>query len=160
MKCLLLKPAQQACFITSCAFGDTLPGSHCLYHHGTVQVKRNETSINIQELSFRFFENIYFLLVQSVLQEIVKTTSCRPPCSYTEYRFDKKPSVFGENNVTRELVLWLSTPYMLLETEQYLYPFKSLVADVGGILGLFLGFSLMTVWDIIDMFTVLVHNNM
>ena len=46
-----------------------------------------------------------------------------------------------------ELIFWLVTPYVLLETEQYLYPFKSLVADVGGTLGLFLGFSIMSLWE-------------
>ena len=78
-------------------------------------------------------------MAQSVLQEIVEITSCPPPWSYTEYRFETPPDDFGRNNATMEMILWLSTPYVLLETEQYLYPFKSLVADVEGTLGLFHG---------------------
>ena len=95
-------------------------------------------------------------MAQSVLQKIVEITSCPPPCSYTEYRFEKTPEDFGRNNATLELILWLVTPYVLLETEQYLYPFKSLVADVGGTLGLFLGFSIMTLWDYVDILIVIV----
>ena len=34
-----------------------------------------------------------------------------------------------------------------VETEQLIYPWQSLVAEFGGSLGLFLGFSLMTIWD-------------
>ena len=62
----------------------------------------------------------------------------------------------GPNNATRELILWMISPYVLLETEQYLYPFKSLVADVGGTLGLFLGFSLMTLWEYVEILVILV----
>ena len=34
-----------------------------------------------------------------------------------------------------------------IETEELIYPWQSLVAEFGGALGLFLGFSFMTVWD-------------
>ena len=95
-------------------------------------------------------------MAQSVLQEIVEITSCPPPCSYTEYRFETPPNDFGRNNATMELILWLSTPYVLLETEQYLYPFKSLVADVGGTLGLFLGFSIMSLWEYVEILIAIV----
>ena len=35
----------------------------------------------------------------------------------------------------------------MMEKEQLIYPLTSLVAEFGGTLGLFLGFSFMTVWD-------------
>ena len=116
--------------------------------------------ITIKQLCFRFFENKYFSMAQSVLQEIVETTSCPPPCYYTEYRFEKVPSDFGHNNATHELILWMTTPYVLMETEQYLYPFKSLVADVGGTLGLFLGFSILSLWEYVEILMMLVRKIM
>ena len=36
-----------------------------------------------------------------------------------------------------------------IETEELIYPWQSLVAEFGGALGLFLGFSLMTIWDFV-----------
>ena len=36
-----------------------------------------------------------------------------------------------------------------VETEELIYPWQSLVAEFGGALGLFLGFSFMTVWDFV-----------
>ena len=34
-----------------------------------------------------------------------------------------------------------------VETEELIYPWQSFLAEFGGALGLFLGFSFMTVWD-------------
>ena len=114
----------------------------------------------MMHLCFRSFENKYFSILQSVLQEITEITNCLPPCSYTEYRFETPPDDFGRNKATHEMIMWLSTPYVLLETEQYLYPFKSLVADVGGTLGLFLGLSLMSLWEYVEILIMLVRKIM
>ena len=39
------------------------------------------------------------------------------------------------------------SPLVLVETEQLIYPFSSLLAEFGGVLGLFLGVSFITLWD-------------
>jgi len=43
-----------------------------------------------------------------------------------------------------------STNVLTLLEEQYVYPMDSFIAEVGGALGLFLGFSFMIVWDLIQ----------
>ena len=43
--------------------------------------------------------------------------------------------------------LWSVTNFTKIEKEVLLYPFTSLLAEFGGSLGLFLGFSIMTIWD-------------
>ena len=43
--------------------------------------------------------------------------------------------------------LWAVSNSTLVETEHLIYPWTSLVAEFGGALGLFLGVSLMTIWD-------------
>ena len=35
----------------------------------------------------------------------------------------------------------------MIEREELLYPSSTMIAEVGGILGLFLGVSFMTIWD-------------
>ena len=42
---------------------------------------------------------------------------------------------------------WAVTKFTKIEQEILLYPFTSLLAEFGGALGLFLGFSIMTIWD-------------
>ena len=37
-----------------------------------------------------------------------------------------------------------------METEEYLYDERSLLAEFGGALGLFLGFSFYMLWDIVE----------
>ena len=41
---------------------------------------------------------------------------------------------------------------MTIERDELLYSLNSFVAEIGGILGLFLGFSFMVLWD--NMFTL------
>ena len=45
-------------------------------------------------------------------------------------------------------IIFLSREYKL-EEEEYVYPFISFVAEFGGALGMFLGFSFIMVWDFI-----------
>ena len=45
------------------------------------------------------------------------------------------------------MILWNTSPYMLVERESLLFSLESLVAEFGGTLGLFLGFSFMALWD-------------
>ena len=44
-------------------------------------------------------------------------------------------------------MLWNTSPLTLVETEELLYGLSSFIAELGGTLGLFLGFSFMAIWD-------------
>ena len=52
-----------------------------------------------------------------------------------------------ENKNMSALSLWHTSPYMLIKQEKLMYTVESLVAEFGGTLGLFLGFSFMALWD-------------
>ena len=41
-------------------------------------------------------------------------------------------------------------PGVLTETEELAYSLSSLVADCGGVLGLFIGFNFLMIWDFIE----------
>ena len=51
------------------------------------------------------------------------------------------------------MILWNTSPFILVESEELLYSLPSLVAEVGGILGLFLGFSFMAIWEGVETLT-------
>ena len=42
-----------------------------------------------------------------------------------------------------------SSNSLTVKEETYLYPFISFLAEAGGSLGLFLGFSMLTLWDVL-----------
>ena len=48
------------------------------------------------------------------------------------------------------LSVWNTSPYMLIKQEKLMYTVESLVAEFGGTLGLFLGFSFMNLWDLVE----------
>ena len=54
------------------------------------------------------------------------------------------------NQNETQLILKNTSPYLMVETEALVYTIESLVAEFGGTLGLFLGFSFMTFWDVVE----------
>ena len=54
------------------------------------------------------------------------------------------------NHNETQLILKNTSPYLLIETEALVYTVESLVAEFGGTLGLFLGFSFLTLWDVVE----------
>ena len=52
------------------------------------------------------------------------------------------------DNFTRVTFIFGSEK-VLVQREQLAFPFQSLVADCGGILGLFVGFNFLMLWDLV-----------
>ena len=82
------------------------------------------------------------------LREIRNITGCIKPCNYKEYKII---NVFTTTMKLDEHNCWLSccsvAPATRVQTEVILYTATSYVAEFGGTLGLFLGFSFMSLWD-------------
>ena len=78
---------------------------------------------------------------------LFEITGCRKPCKYKRYNFlgDKNPSAFKSEHFI--FSLWAVSSKTKIETEELIYPSSSLVAEFGGILSLFLGFSFISLWD-------------
>ena len=77
---------------------------------------------------------------------IVKETQCLPPCSYTEYKMAGEPErepVRGE----KKIKLKLTDSKVKRLTEKKLYDLVSFIAEFGGALGLFIGFSFLSLFD-------------
>ena len=51
-------------------------------------------------------------------------------------------------NTTMVLIMF-DSPSILTETEELAYSLSSLVADCGGVLGLFVGFNFLMIWDFV-----------
>ena len=103
---------------------------------------------------FRKFEELHggagTGLVHNELKTIISKTGCKAPCQYNQYGFlnsDLKPESEWPVEGQIQFGLWAVTNLTKIEKEVLLYPFTSLLAEFGGSLGLFLGFSIMTIWD-------------
>ena len=80
-------------------------------------------------------------------REITRIKGCMKPCKYKKYIMvaERKRTSFKSENFT--FSLWAVSKSTEVKTEELIYPLSSLVAEFGGTLGLFLGFSFMTLWD-------------
>ena len=72
------------------------------------------------------------------------------PCTYTEYKITGEPDLVYNKGV-RKLILRLADSKATKKAEQELYSFVSFIAEFGGALGLFVGFSFLTFFDLYEM---------
>ena len=79
-------------------------------------------------------------------------TGCLFPCTYYQYRL--MATDLRDFNQFGAILVYGSLSTTVLR-EYLLYPFESLVADFGGTLGLFVGFSFVMLWDIVEFFLTL-----
>ena len=83
--------------------------------------------------------------------ELVEYTGCALPCSYKEYKLMEAPLDSGsliEGNQSGLYVIF-GNRVVLVEKEEKIFPFESFVAEFGGCLGLFIGFSFLVAWDML-----------
>ena len=99
-------------------------------------------------LYFSLKEEIYTDLAMAEMSDILEETGCLPPCHYMEYSLGLLPLHEEADFTFLEIVTAGSK--VTVKKEILVYPFTSLVAEVGGALGLFLGFSFLMIWDIME----------
>ena len=92
-------------------------------------------------------EEIFYKIGYSGRKNLINITGCQPPCSYRHYEVVGEPfkGIMPGYGVG---IMFMSTEFTL-EEEDFVYPLTSLVAEFGGALGLFLGFSFLMVWDFV-----------
>lgn len=60
-----------------------------------------------------------------------------------------EPIVMDTKKNISEIRILFSGQTVIIEKEELAYPFTALMADFGGVLGLFIGFNFLMIWDII-----------
>ena len=96
--------------------------------------------------------DFFLQLSNSQQKQLLYRTGCKIPCTYMEYAAitvgDKSMMYLGTENLMQISMSYAST-HITVKEEVYTYPFTSFLAEFGGALGLFLGFSFLVVWDCI-----------
>ena len=93
-------------------------------------------------------------------------TKCAFPCSFLEYKvrlsslsticvlrhmlqMTEDPTMYPEENLT-EISVKFWSPSIQVMREEEAYSFLSLVSDCGGVLGLFVGFNFLMIFNFLD----------
>ena len=94
----------------------------------------------------RKYNLIFENLAIAESKEISDVTGCLKPCHYKKYILaEPSPSSFKYKQYI--FSMWAVSSKTKVETEELIYPMSTLVAEFGGTLGLFLGFSFISLWD-------------
>ena len=95
------------------------------------------------------FEQFSAQLLDQIQSQFVNITECPLPCNYREFRLVGEPVKLDKNLSRTGFHLAFATTDVSEKKEELIYPLLSFVAEFGGSLGLFLGFSFLMVYDVI-----------
>ena len=85
------------------------------------------------------------------LDEIGSETGCYRPCLYRTYQqFEEITEKNFSPGDQTTLSIILASSEVTTRRENFVYPLISFISEVGGALGLFLGFSFLSLWDLIQ----------
>ena len=118
----------------------------CKLPWGLVSSEPVPACSNISQLGQ--FHILYRAIQHRDMEHIAKETGCLKPCHYKEYNLVKRRLEAAKMFVG--LYVQFSNNWVTLETELETYGLVSLVSDIGGSMGLFLGFSFIMVWQVIE----------
>jgi hypothetical protein len=120
----------------------------CRMHWDTISDQTRPVCTTLAQ--YEPFAKEYEILRDSSMRQITERTSCQKPCKYKEYVVDVvdlQESQYTYPGYHLSLDVWMFTTDITVKTEQLIISPATLVADIGGTLGLFLGISFMTFWD-------------
>ena len=101
------------------------------------------------------------------LSEVTNSTGCPSPCHYTHYSLSEPPTEYDDqfnnqtesNNRISKFGFMPGRKLITKKTEVLVYPLESFVAEFGGGLGLFLGFSFISLWDLLELVILYLSSN-
>ena len=95
----------------------------------------------------RYFD-VLINLKQAPISEIVAQSGCEPRCKMSQYSLQtRRKTIDWAANWTASVFLQPRSAVVEFSTEYYSYDLTDLIGDVGGYLGLFLGWSVLTLLD-------------
>ena len=89
--------------------------------------------------------------------ELENLTGCLKNCKYYTYALAHQ-LVLSDIEMSNKNEIWLEVTLagsnVIVKSETLLFPWRSFISEFGGSLGLFLGFSFIMIWDIIETFVL------
>ena len=126
-------------------------GFTSLFIWRSVQATKTFSVSHLPTFVSREYDSIFKQLAVLESEEISSVTGCLKPCHYKKYILIGERSATSFKSDDYIFSLWAVSSKTRVETEVLIYPMSTLVAEFGGTLGLFLGFSFISVWDNFDL---------
>ena len=132
----------------------------CLHEYA---IKRSKCKLNIfgkpkeqKELctkeGFKLYVETLQFLKQADIHVIEKASGCQRKCMTIEYSYEKNlQKSQGENNNRSEVFIQAKTAVVTYLTEYYTFDGNDFISSLGGNLGLFLGWSFLTLFEVLGL---------
>ena len=96
------------------------------------------------------YEKTYLRIGKRRKHELSEITGCQVPCQYMDYKI--VDSMVDRPTSMSQIKMLFASDEITVETEEFVYDLVSFIAECGGALGLFLGFSFFMIWDLLASF--------
>ena len=113
--------------------------------------------------SFKMYIQTMEYLKQEEISKIKQKTGCNPKCKTIQYSFEKNlqkidwNTKHGDNSWMSEVYIQPKSSVVDYSNEYYSFDINDLISSVGGNLGLFLGWSFLTIVEAVGFLLVLVN---
>ena len=109
-------------------------------------IRQKDQTLFCTERNYELYKEMLVELKQYPMSEVQKRTGCYPKCKRIHYFYDVEQSKMTWNsNYTSEVFIEPKSSVIEYSNEYYEFDLNDLISSVGGNLGLFLGWSLLSI---------------
>ena len=127
---------------TKCLQKFAVKKTNCSFDYTAVNLDQQRSCST--EHFLKYFKHLIWIK-QSRLSDVIEESGCHPKCKITEYSYEtNEQNSSWTSNWTAEIYIQPESSITENSVEYYTFDFSDLIGNIGGNLGLFLGWSLLT----------------
>ena len=143
---------------TQCIQEFTRKKTKCKFYVHPIE---NQSSVNCDEGAFIKYMELLVRIKQSRITDIQEETGCYPKCQIVQYSYEiVEKDLNWAANWTAEVFIQPKSSIVEKTQEYYSFDSNDLISSIGGNLGLFLGWSLLTVMQTLSLFACICKERM
>ena len=143
---------------TRCIKKYTRKKTNCKFY---VHLSEDQTNVDCDEGAFMEYMELLIRMKQSRISDIQEETGCYPKCNVVQYSYElDKKDLNWAANWTAEVFIQPKSSILEKTKEYYSFGINDLISNIGGNLGLFLGWSILTVVQTLSLFACICKDKM